>query len=253
MGEILKLQSITKSFDGIKALQDISFSLNNTEILGLIGPNGSGKTTLFNIISGFIKPNSGKVFYNGKDITYLAPHVRAESGFGRLFQDIRVFNKLSVIENMLLAQTCKSDEMVLSAFLRNTKLNKYLENARHWLDFVGLEVKENSLAESLSYGQEKLLAIAMLLAKNAGLLLLDEPFAGLDLRMKEKISGLIKRVRDLGKTIIMIEHTLDFVFDISDRVVLLNSGLVAYEGNPDGIKSESAILKKVYLNSYAER
>jgi ABC-type branched-subunit amino acid transport system ATPase component len=182
MGELLELKAITKSFGGVKALKDISFSVNNTEILGLIGPNGSGKTTLFNIISGFLKPDKGRIFYQKKDITGLPPHKRAQLGIGRLFQDIRIFDKLTVIDNLLLSNGDNS-EGVLRAFVKTPIFNrkyksKEVQTARHLLGFVGLNGKENALAQNLSYGQEKLLAIAMLLARDSRLILLDEPIAG---------------------------------------------------------------------------
>ncbi|HSK71151.1 MAG TPA: ABC transporter ATP-binding protein [Pyrinomonadaceae bacterium] len=249
------LQSITKSFGGLIAVKDVSFAVNEKEVVGIIGPNGSGKTTLLDIVSGFLKPDAGRIFYDEADITRLAPHQRAGLGIGRLFQDIRVFNKLTVLENMLLAQRENQEEGILTAVFASPwikrKTGEAVYNTRYWLDFVGLEVKENSAAENLSYGQEKLLALAMILARNSQLLLLDEPVAGLDLRMKEKILGLIKKLRDSGKTIIVIEHALDFIFDASDRIVLLNGGRKVYEGAASKFHSEINI-KEAYAASYAQ-
>lgn len=253
MSELLELKSVTKSFGGVKALQGISLSVKDTEILGLIGPNGSGKTTLFNIISGFLKPDKGRIYYQGKDITRLSPHKRAKLGIGRLFQDIRIFDKLTVIDNILLARGNES-EGVLASFVKTPIFNKRyksreLENAHSLLDFVGLQSKQNGLAQNLSYGQEKLLAVAMLLARDSRLILLDEPISGLDLKMRDMMLTLIKRLKELGKTIIVIEHSLDFLFDISERVIILSNGYKVYEGNPDKIKNNSALLTNVYLNA----
>lgn len=256
MNITFSLKSITKTFDGLKAVNDISLTVREKEVLGIIGPNGSGKTTLLDIISGFLKPDTGEISFDGLDVTKLAPHTRARLGIGRLFQDIRVFNKLTIIENMLLAQRSPQEEGIWAALLSYSGLIKKrtgeeIYNIRYWLDFVGLEIKENELAENLSYGQEKLLALAMILARNSRLVLLDEPIAGLDLRMKEKVLTLIKKLRDSGKTIIVIEHALDFVFDVSDNVLLLNGGRKIYEGSPGKINSELTI-KEAYTNNYAE-
>lgn len=257
MTKLLELNSVTKSFGGVTALKNLSFFVNNTEILGLIGPNGSGKTTLFNLISGFLKPEKGRIFYQGQDITRLSPHKRASLGIGRLFQDIRIFDKLTVIDNVLLAKGSKS-EGILTAFVKTPIFNRRyksreIETAHNLLDFVGLQSKRNGLAQNLSYGQEKLLAIAMLLARDSRLVLLDEPIAGLDLKMRNMMLDLIQRLKELGKAIIVIEHSLDFVFDISDRVVVLSNGHKVYEGNPNKVKNDSALLTDVYLNNNANR
>jgi branched-chain amino acid transport system ATP-binding protein len=248
--KMLSVESISKSFDGLAALRDISFSVDEGTALGLIGPNGSGKTTLFNVISGFLSPDSGDIFYQGTSMTRLEPYKRAAFGMGRLFQDVRVFSQLSVMDNLVLANTEKTEDGLLAPFLRPWLLRKsrseHIDKARRWLDFVGLDAREESLASALSFGQEKLLAIAMILAKESKLLLLDEPVAGLDPKMTGKVLDLIRRMKELGKTVIVIEHALGFVFDVADKVIILRSGRKVYDGQPHDLRNGSPVLSQVY-------
>jgi branched-chain amino acid transport system ATP-binding protein len=253
MNGVLTLESISKSFGGVAAVKDVSLGVNQGELLGVIGPNGSGKTTIFNIISGFVKPDGGKVFLGASDVTSFASYKRAEIGIGRLFQDARVFNGLTVLENMLLAQQDKHEESLLTALLKSSWLSKRrteeLAKARYWLEFVGLTMKENSPALSLSYGQGKLLALAMLLVRDSKVLLLDEPISGLDVRMRQSILSLVKRLKTLGKAIVIIEHSLDFVFDVSDRIIIFKDGGKFHEGLPEETRHATPLLREVYLNS----
>ena len=252
MNGILTLESVSKSFGGVAAVKDVSLWVNEAELLGVIGPNGSGKTTLFNIISGFVKPDRGNVWLGGTDVTNFAAYRRAEIGIGRLFQDARVFNGLTVLENMLLAQQDKHEESLVAALLKWSWLSKRrkeeLAKARYWLEFVGLTMKEDSPALSLSYGQGKLLALAMLLVRDSKVLLLDEPISGLDVKMRQSILSLVQRLKRLGKAIVIIEHSLDFVFDVSDRIVIFKDGGKFHEGLPEETRHATPLLKEVYLN-----
>jgi len=252
---VLKIDSIEKSFGGFKAVRDFSLFVNKGEILGIIGPNGSGKTTIFNIISGFIKPDKGKIYLNGTDITEFSPHIRADLGIGRLFQDVRVFKKLTVIENVLLAHKNHDIENLFAPFFKIKKVKnekkKLTEEALKWLKFVGLKDKKSNIAENLSFGQQKLLALAIILFSNPEIILLDEPLSGLDPQMKNKVLDLILKLKELGKTIIVIEHLLDFVFDISDRVILLNNGKKVYDGSPKELR-KNHLLMEVFTGNHAE-
>jgi ABC-type branched-subunit amino acid transport system ATPase component len=252
---VLKINSIDKYFGGLKAVNAFSLSVKKGEVVGIIGPNGSGKTTIFNIISGFLRADKGSMFLNGKEITNLAPHLRAHLGIGRLFQDVRIFKKLTLLENVLLARKNKI-ENPLDPFLKMNILKKEreraLEDALRWLEFVGLKDKKDSLAESLSFGQQKLLALAIVLFSEPELLLLDEPLAGLDLKMKRKISELISELKKFGKTILVIEHLLDFVFDTSDRVVLLNNGTKVFDGDPKELRKNHLVME-VFTGNYAKQ
>jgi len=252
---VLKIDSIEKSFGGLKAVRDFSLFLNKGEILGIIGPNGSGKTTIFNIISGFLKPDRGRIFLNGTDITKLSAHIRADLGIGRLFQDVRIFKKLTVIENVLLAHKNHSIENLFAPFSKIKKIKnekrKLTEEALKWLEFVGLKEKKDNLAENLSFGQQKLLALASILSSDPEIILLDEPLSGLDPEMKNKVLDLILELKELGKTIIVIEHLLDFVFDMSDRVILLNNGKKVYDGSPKELR-KNHLLMEVFTGNHAE-
>jgi len=253
MNSVLTLETVSKSFGGVAAVRDVSFSLKDAELLGVIGPNGSGKTTLFNIISGFVKPDVGRVLLGAVDVTKLAPYKRAGIGIGRLFQDARVFSGMSVLENMLVAQQDEHEESLFTAFLKWSWLSKRkveeLANARYWLEFVGLSMKEDSPALSLSYGETKLLAIAMLLVRDSKVLLLDEPISGLDIKMRESILRLVKKLKTLGKSVVIIEHSLDFVFDVSDRIIIFKDGGKFHEGLADETRQATSLLREVYLNS----
>jgi ABC-type branched-subunit amino acid transport system ATPase component len=252
---ILEIDTIEKYFGGLKAVNNLSLSVKRGEIVGIIGPNGSGKTTLFNIISGFLEPDKGEVFLNGRKITELAPYLRADLGIGRLFQNVRLFNKLTVLENVLLVIKNHKIEGPLAPFFKFGILKKEkreaFKNALNWIEFVGLKDKKNSPAESLSFGQQKLLALAIILFSDPELILLDEPLTGLDPKMKNKISNLIFELKGLGKTILIIEHLLDFVFDRSDRVVLLNNGSKIFDGDSGELRKNHLVME-VFSGNYAK-
>lgn len=254
-GAALILQSVSRSFGGVVAVRDVSLEVKRGELLGVIGPNSSGKTTLLNIVCGFVKPDTGKVILEGKNVTAAPPHVRAGMGVGRLFQDVRVFGRLTVMENMLLAANDRAEEGVLTALVGRGRLKRTrseaLERARHWLEFVGLEAREDAPALSLSYGQRKLLAIAMLLVRDSKVLLLDEPIAGLDMRMRDSLLNLALKLKGLGKAVVVIEHSLDFVFDVSDRVILFKDGGKFHEGSADEVRLATPVLRGAYLISHA--
>ena len=248
--EILKIDRINRSFDGVKALDDVSFSIQEKTITGLIGPNGAGKTTLFNVISGFLKPDNGRIHYNNLDITGNPPYEISHLGIGRLWQDVRVFPKLTVLENVLTANPDQLGENPLTSFFLPTKVAKSekqnLENAEKWVGFVGLKEKVNSFAEDLSYGQQKLLALARLLATESKLLLLDEPATGINPEMVTEIHNLLKELVSQGKTIIIIEHNIRFVKEIADNVLLMHNGKIIASGSPDEIIN-SPVMEEVYI------
>ncbi len=248
--EILEIEGITKTFDGVKALNDISFSIQERTITGLIGPNGAGKTTLFNVILGFLKPDMGKVYYNNLDITGKPPYEISCLGIGRLWQDVRIFPKLTVLDNVLTARPNQSGENPLASFFRPKSVEKSekenLENAEKWIEFVGLKEEINRFAEDLSYGEQKLLALARLLAADSNLLLLDEPATGIHPEMLSKIHLLLKSLVNLGKTIIVIEHNIRFVTEIVDRILLMDEGRIVTSGTPEDLMS-SPVMKEVYI------
>lgn len=247
---ILELKDVTKRFGGVVAIENASLAFSKGKITGLIGPNGAGKTTLFNIMTGFVKPDNGTICFNGHEINGFSPWLIAQLGIGRLFQDIRVFNKLAVLDNVLLAKKKQPGENpMVSLFKRKKTLSVEKENtdeARRWLEFVGLEEKESSLAENLSYGQQKLLAIARLLAGGFEALLLDEPAAGVNPQMMKSVLDVIRRLAQAGKTVVVIEHNMSVIMEISDWVYFMDEGKVITFGLPREILEDSEV-RKAYL------
>jgi len=250
MTAILEINNLSKSFDGVKALDGVSFAIEEKGIVSLIGPNGAGKTTLFNIICGFLNTNDGNVDFMGSKLNGLAAHRIARLGLGRTFQDLRLIRKMTVMENVLLAFQHQYGEGVIGALAgwksgRQEKQNR--RRALELLEFVGLADKANNLGDELSYGQQKLLTIACCLALDARLLLLDEPVAGIAPEMVEKMLGLLLRLREEGKTICLIEHNLEAVKAVSDRIIVLDEGRKIAEGRPEAVMQDAAVLE-AYLS-----
>ena len=237
---ILRTQHLTKHFGGIVALADVSVEFHPGSITALIGSNGAGKSTLFNVIAGLIRPDSGDVFLgNGESLRLngLPTHVIARHGVGMLFQDVRVFRKLSALENVAVgAQRQCGEHPAATIFRRHatkTREREVLEQARQSLDFVGLAEKSHLWAETLSYGQQKLVALARLLACDARVLLLDEPTAGVHPDRVDQILSLIQRLADDHKrTVIIIEHNRAVVARVSDRVYRMDRGAIVALGPP---------------------
>ena len=233
---ILELVGISKSFDGIKAVDSVFLDFSSNKITALIGPNGAGKTTVFNLISGFLKPDEGNIKLKGQNLIGLPPFRIAGAGIGRLFQDVRIFKEMSVLDNVMAAFNEQTGEMWWAPLINPFKVKKqekaFVQRADQLLKFVGLLEKRDDLAESLSYGQQKLLSIARLLASDAEILLLDEPTAGVSPAMVPQLLELIRSLRDQGKAIILIEHNLNVVTEIGDWVFFMDEGQVTYFGLP---------------------
>jgi ABC-type branched-subunit amino acid transport system ATPase component len=242
---ILELRNITKSFDGIRALDGVSLGFEQGKITGLIGPNGAGKTTLFNLVCGFLRPDGGEIYYSGRSLLKLAPWQIARMGIGRLFQDVRVFDRMTVLDNVLAAFGAQAGENALLSVLARWKILKeeklLVERARRLLDFVGLSDKAESMADDLSYGQQKLLAIARLLAADADLLLLDEPTAGISPYRVKALLDVIRRLAREKKTVVVIEHNMNVVIEIADWVFFIDEGQVASFGMPGEVLSDPEV------------
>lgn len=248
---ILEIKNLQKSFDGVRAVNDFSLTVEEKKITSLIGPNGAGKTTVFNLITGFLLPDSGDMFFNGKSLLRQPPWKIARHGITRTFQNLRLFKGLTVFENVLLGRQGHKGEEFLPALLSfspdSSEHRSHVEKAGTLLEFVGLQDKRDELAENLSYGQQKLLSIACCLAAEPQLFLLDEPVSGVQPAMIEKIIEVVRVLVAQGKTILLIEHNIDFVLNISDTVVVMDEGKTIAEGVPAVIKNSPEILE-TYLS-----
>ncbi|MFC1855985.1 ABC transporter ATP-binding protein [Thermodesulfobacteriota bacterium] len=248
--DILEFKNVTKTFDGVKAVDSLNIGFRKGLVTGLIGPNGAGKTTIFNLISGLISPDKGEIVFKDARIDNATPWRIAQMGIGRHFQDIRVFGKLTVIENVLIAIPNQMGEKFYEGiFARKNLIKIEKENslkAEELLSFVGLIEKKDTLAENLSYGQQKLLSIARLLAMNAELLLLDEPASGVHPSLIDSIIELLKSLTKKGKTIIFIEHNINTVLEIADWVYLLDDGKEIAFGLPDEVIHDK-VTREIYL------
>jgi len=237
---LLEVEKLSKSFGGLMALCELDLAVEEGEILGLIGPNGSGKTTFFNLITGFLKPDSGRVRFRGEDITGLKPHRVCECGIARTFQLVKPFAQLTAVENVMVGRVYSR--------IPARSLRQANEEAREILDFVGLGDKWNVAAHSLTLPHRKRLELARALATKPHLLLLDEIMAGLNPVETEAAMGLVKNVRDLGVTVIMVEHIVKAVLGISNRVVVISTGEKIGEGTPQEVVNNQAVIE-AYLGS----
>jgi ABC-type branched-subunit amino acid transport system ATPase component len=242
----LRCIGLSKSFDGIQALAQLDLNLPQEGITAIIGPNGAGKTTLLHVITGFIRPDTGKCFLGQKELTRLQPHQIAHLGVTRTFQDLRLILQVSTLENIMLARPHQRGEGMMGALFRvgvAMQESQNREEALRLLHFVGLNEKVNSPASELSYGQQKLLSLACCLATNATTLLLDEPLSGVDPEMRSRILELLQNLREQGKVIIFIEHDISAVQQVAEMLVVMDHGKVIAQGHPREILESTAIME----------
>lgn len=252
---ILNATDICHSFGGLMALKDIDFEIHPKEIVGLIGPNGAGKTTLFNLFTGHYTPTRGEIYFQNRKITGFRPYRITPLGIARTFQNIRIFGQMSVLDNVLIGQHCRTRAGLLGAIIKTPGVKK--EEARavkialRMLRFVGLEEKKDDYASNLSYGEQRRLEIARALAADPALLLLDEPAAGMNPQETAALIELIRQIRDeMNKTILLIEHDMKVVMGISERVAVLNYGKKIAEGTPAEIQGDEEVIR-AYLGESA--
>jgi branched-chain amino acid transport system ATP-binding protein len=243
---MLELLEIGKSFGGVRALDSVSFGLEQGEILGLIGPNGAGKTTLFNVISGIFPPDQGQVRFEGKDITRLASHKIAGLSIFRTFQNLSIFDEMTVLENLLVGNHLVGRAGMFSAFLKTPwerKEEKMIRmRAMDLLERIGLAHTAQMQAKSLPFGKLRLLELGRALAAGPKLLLLDEPAAGLNQRETGELAVFLAGLRKKKITIIVIEHDMSLVMELSDRVVVLDQGKKIADGHPREVQQNPAVL-----------
>lgn len=244
---MLKIENINKSFDGIRALNDFSCEVHENEIVGLIGPNGAGKSTLFNVITGFIESDSGNIEFNGKLITKHPSHKIIKLGISRTFQDLRLIKQMTVLDNILLCFNNQEGEELQNIIFRSKTILKVEEEnklkALALLKDAGIEDKANDLAGTLSYGQQKLLSIICCLAADSKLLLLDEPIAGINPEMREKILTIISELPSKGKSVILIEHDMDFIIRMCSRLIFMDAGYKISEGSPEEVRNDPKVIE----------
>lgn len=240
----LQVHGLTKAFDGLMAIREVNFVAGEGLVTSVIGPNGAGKTTLFNVITGYIRADAGKVIYQGEDLTHLPPHKIVRKGIGRSFQIVNIFPMLTVFENVqvaLISRLGKSPN-----FLSKAK-NIGREEVDDILSTVGLSDQAESMAATLSYGDQRIMEIAIALASKPSLLLLDEPTAGMGPQETTTTGDLIKSlVKRNGLTILLVEHDMDIVFSVSDVIVVMHQGEVIASGKPQEVR-ENKKVKNIYL------
>jgi ABC-type branched-subunit amino acid transport system ATPase component len=243
---------VSKAFGGIQAVEECSFEVPAGLITGLIGPNGAGKTTVFNVITGFLRADGGSIRYRGEELLGLSPHEVEARGVVRTFQHLRLWGKMTVLENVLLGCRTPLGENVLTLFLRPGRVRAEeaasRERAMEVLRFFGLDARAGELAEDLAYPEQKLLSMARIFATDAEILLLDEPTSGLDTDSLQRIVPMVRRLVEHGKTVLLIEHNMELISQLSDEVVFLHQGRVMARGRPAEITRDPA-LTEIYFGA----
>ena len=245
---LLALDSVTIRFGGLTAVDSVSLFVAAGEILSLIGPNGAGKSTLFNLITGIYRPTAGSMQLQGRPLGHLAPHRVAASGIGRTFQNIRLFQQMTVLENVLVGAHTRGRTGLAGALLKfvpavRREEGQLLELATRCLARVGLAHKAFELARNLPYGEQRRLEIARALALEPALLLLDEPAAGMNPQEKQTLLEMVQQIRNDGVTIFLVEHDMRFVMGISDRIAVLDHGVKIAEGRPEEVRANPAVIE----------
>lgn len=249
---LLSLRNLTKKFGGLTAANDVSFDTEQGEIVGLIGPNGAGKTTVFNLITGNYKPNSGDILFDGKSIAGMPTHAIVSLGIARTFQTIRLFQQLSVLENALAGCHCRMHSGIFGGMFhtpaQRREEREALELAMAELAFLGLDRQADMASNSLSYGNQRLLEIARALTTKPRLLILDEPAGGMNEQETAALVALIRKIRERGITVLLIEHDMGLVMEVCEKLVVIEYGIKIAEGTPGEIKGNPRVIE-AYLGT----
>ncbi len=253
--KLLEVKNLTKKFGGLTAVNDVSFDINKGEIVSLIGPNGAGKTTFFNMITGVYEPSEGEVIFDGVKVDNLKPYQITETGIARTFQNIRLFSSMTVFENIQMGQYCRTKADLFNIIIKSKKSieeSKMSEQkAREIIDFLELNDVADEIAVSLPYGDQRKVEIGRAMATDPQLILLDEPAAGMNTQEKVEMQSLIKKIRDKGYTVLLIEHDMKLVMGISDRIAVLDYGNKIAEGLPQEIQNNEQVIS-AYLGKEAD-
>jgi len=245
--DILTTDRLSVAFGGLKALSEVSVRVAEGEILSIIGPNGAGKTTFFNAITGAYRPSGGEVVLKGERVTGMSPHEIARRGVARSFQNLKPFAEMSVMENVLVGREIHCRVGLLAAVLRSgssrAEERAHQKRARDLIDFVGLEKRRNTLARNLTYGEQKKLEIARALALEPSILLLDEPVAGMNPTETGFVMELVRKIKRRGITVLIIEHDMKMVMGISERIYVLEQGMLIAEGTPAEVQGNRRVIE----------
>ena len=249
---LLSLNNLTKSFGGLVAVAGVSFEVERGDVMGLIGPNGAGKTTVFNLITGASRPDDGHIFFDGRRLERLKPHRIVRLGLARTFQTIRLFPRLSVLENVLSGAHCRMKSSFMASLLRlpaqRREEKAALVQAMNELRFVGLAGLWGAEAGGLSYGDQRRLEIARALATEPKLIVLDEPAGGMNERETLELRDLVARIRAKDITVILIEHDMSFVMEVCNKIVVMENGAVIAQGPPESVRRDQRVIE-AYLGS----
>ncbi|NLT20947.1 MAG: ABC transporter ATP-binding protein [Syntrophomonadaceae bacterium] len=253
---LMKISNLYKSFGGLSAVLDFNFHMEQDELVGLIGPNGAGKTTVFNLITGVYKPDQGSIIFKGRDLVGLAPYTICAQGVARTFQNIRLFNDLTVLDNVKIAVHKDVPYGLMSAILRTPHFFKgedqIEQQAMKYLEIFKLDKKKDELAKNLPYGEQRRLEIVRALATSPQLLILDEPAAGMNPQETQELMELIRLIRDkFNLTILLIEHDMSLVMGVCERLYVLDYGQIIAEGTPQEIRSNKRVIE-AYLGEEVE-
>jgi len=247
MNPLLEVSGIYKYFGGLCAIRDLNFSLEKGEILGVIGPNGSGKTTLINLVSGIYRPNQGKIFYKGQDITGLKPNRLVRLGLSRTFQATVLYSEATVLENALRGTHLHMESGFFNLLLHTKrargKEKQGMEKAMEYLTFVGLDKVLDQKVKNLPYGYQKFLGVVVALATEPDLLMIDEPAAGLNIEEASEIKEVIEKINGMGITLIVVDHNMRFMMSLCRKMLVLNYGEKISEGDPQTIKKDEKVIK----------